>query len=111
MKCHICKLNLRLIDQLGAHKKYECPNAHAQVVFHFHNIEKYILYWDADEFAKERYRLEGSFGSTCLYLKKYNDRGYLKILEMDHILPLQIEEETIQLNDVVRRLQKLKAFA
>jgi hypothetical protein len=115
LKCHTCGKRLVLQDQFLQTRDYECPDSHAKISWHNNQIIGYTIFWDADSDANERYKLVAANGITTLFLSnnrqgKYWRVSYSPILDMDRMLTLEIKENTIVVNNLVRRLQKLKAF-
>lgn len=112
LKCHACNKRLTLIEQSANIKIYECPNAHSKVAWVGNQIHFYHLFWDANEDGSERYRLDAGNAQTKLYIKGKQSRynPFMEIISIDKVLPLEIKDNTIQLNNIVPRLKKLKAF-
>jgi len=117
IKCHFCKHELkdRSPDYIGPlDLAYECPNGHASVVLDGEEIAGYILYWDADPDANERYKLVGNKGGTHLYYSPYKvkySRKYDCIFETSAFIPIAIKENIIQMDNLIARLKKMGVFS
>jgi hypothetical protein len=121
IKCHFCKHELEVPYAYGGsgiypNSTYECPNGHAHVIMDSKDIEiiDYLLYWDADPDANDRYKLVGTQAGTFLHhssLKKRYVRNYQCIFETASFIPVPIKENTIQMDNLVARLKRMGVFS
>jgi len=130
MNCHNCKRELCIVKESSNYTKIECPEHHATVFYRDSKILEYNLLWDADMHAKERFWINAfddtNYDNYYQSVKRYGcnfligtvilkcayGRPYKidKIFELNDFIPLEIMDNTIQLNNLVPRLKKLKAF-
>lgn len=112
-----------------------CPNDHCSIIKSNHSISEYKMMWDADSKAKERYWIyswsadaqiikylryntgnallnNNSFtGSTIVTISEYGrPHNESMLLSLDYFMPLNIKNDIIQINSVVSKINKLKAF-
>lgn len=130
MQCHLCQRKLINISDDNHHLevKLQCPEDHCVITYIDNKIINYSLLWDADSEAKERYWIDSyndnfAFNkvarfephskneSTSIYKSTYGrPYRYSKILELEYFIPLEIKNDIIQLNNVIKRLNNMKAF-
>ena len=116
IKCHFCQhhLDIPANDDDYASWDLECPNGHADITLNEKGeIIQYKLYWDVDPDARERYKLIGrSTGTHLLYsIGKGSYRNYKVVFETGTLIPIQIKDNTIQMDNLISRLKKLGVFS
>jgi hypothetical protein len=117
MKCHTCQKSLEPIDRDTPNQiVLECPDIHLTVTLINNDIASYTMYWDADENATNRYKLISSSNQTTLkHAIGFDDprsrwRYYKTVMTLPQMLPLIIKDNIVQCDNLIPRLQKLKAF-
>lgn len=120
MKCHWCSKEIQRLqtepNYIGEAEWYECPDAHLSLKTRGEEVISYTMYWDADDQALERYKIETTFSGTRLYLSKVNKpsyrfRQYKEIFYSQKAIPLTIKDGQVQFNNLVQRLKKLNIFS
>jgi hypothetical protein len=118
IKCYFCKHELQYQMEYDGNipldDKLECPNGHADIYLNeAGEIRHYILYWDVDPDAKERYKLFGNDTGTFLYYssRKSHFRNYICVFSTTVFIPVAIRDNTIQMDNLVARIKKMGAFA
>jgi hypothetical protein len=118
MKCHACDQELVRDLEYNAQEIYwACPSLHILTVVldEAGNITQYRIYCDDIE-KDSRYRLKSNRYRTCLQhrsLKQKEIQGprWSTVMEFDGFMPLNIREDRIQIDNLVHRLLKLRAFS
>lgn len=123
MKCHICNRYLECKNSALAYVLLTCPEDHAQVILHNSNIVEYKVMWDDDPEAKTRYWIASWSCIPTLQFNKTKDKATIitscsygrpykqsKILEFDYFTKLEIKNDTIEINSIIKKLKNLKAF-
>ena len=113
LKCHTCKEVLKRHTE-GGETLYECSSAHASVKHVNDQFISYVIIWDAKPNGQERYRIISSAYNTILQLsttEKYWRPYYKTVLTIDSHLTLPVKDDTIVVDNLIPRLQKLKAFS
>ncbi len=130
MNCHNCKRELTIVKECSTYTQVECPENHATVFYKDNKILEYNLLWDADVHAKERFWINAFddtiYSNTYHCIKRYGCNSLIgtiilkctygrpyhldKIFELNDFIPLEIKDNIIQLNSLVPRLKRLKAF-
>jgi hypothetical protein len=123
MKCPYCKVEIFLSKFQPPNdniKEWTCPEGHITLKKNDQYICQYTLFWDADEQAIERYKLFWSSvaGKTVLSKKDsqagkyYRGFNYREVMTIDGYFPLLLnEDQVIQVDNLVPRLLRLKAFS
>lgn len=123
MKCPHCKTELELSKYRPPNdniKEWTCQEGHVTLLKNDQHIVQYTLFWDADPQALERYKLFYSSvsGKTILSKKDsqagkyYRGFNYREVMTIDGHFPLLLNEEgVIQVDNLVPRLLRLKAFS
>lgn len=120
LHCHVCQKRLILESNLMGVRYYECPETHTQVQWFGTDIIGYTIFWDADVAANERYKMLGINNNTILYKKSIinlqnkhwggKEVIWKPVLSMEHLFKLEIKNNMLVVNNLIARLQKLKAF-
>ena len=122
--CPTCKQRLHHKEDFFGIKSYECSDTHVSVQWFDEKIIGYTIFWDADTAGEERYKLIANNNQTRLFIKTKvrinahnkhwdapRDEVYWKaIMDMDHLLQLNIKDKVIIVNNIIPRLKLLKAF-
>ena len=118
IKCHFCKHELEIPEiDFDEEWSYMCPNGHASILVNDKDeIMRYVLYWDADPDANERYKLVATEGrGSYLYYsntkRNRSWRAYRVIFETASFIPVTIKENTIQMDNLVMRLKRMGVFS
>lgn len=124
MKCHICCKEIEEIDlytfnpdiMLSDDHIFTCPEGHVELRYYRKELVGYTMFWDADDRAFERYKIDADMRSTTLYVKQslryYGDRSWIKLMDIDQQFPLLIKNDVLFFNrEIIQRLQRLKLFA
>ena len=129
MKCHLCQRKLKLIDDKFFQVVLSCPEDHCEIIIKGDSVVEYKLLWDADNLAKDRYWIyswqkNNNFNNKISNINNINNnagtivkcstygRPYKEtvVLSLDSFLTLNIKDDVVQLDNIVPRLKKLKAF-
>jgi hypothetical protein len=97
-------------------KTYKCPNDHGSVCMKNNEIISYNFIWDADVRARDRYRLSYSGDNTTISKQDTNSRGYYvgiykTMISIPRKIELVTENDVVQIEKMIARLEQLKAFA
>jgi len=121
MKCHWCHQELQQSKVEFREGWWFCPDSHVQIKIYAGNIEAYTIYWDEDIHAENRYKLDGAGRKTVMWHKKplinalgvksYIMGDYVKVMDIDRLLPLIIKDDVILFDNLIERLKKLKVFS
>lgn len=104
MKCHACNQNLEKSNFLTF--ELECPDQHV-----FLNKIQYVLYVDLDPLAQKRLKILSNHKSTQFVLAGYPTFYEKVLLSIPRFIPLKIKNETIDIEDLISKFNKLKCFA
>lgn len=116
MKCHWCHKELQHLKEetnyIGDNQWYECSDMHVTLLINKDKVTQYTLFWEDQN--QNRYKMIGLSGVTylekCNSITEYYKASYTTILKLDYMLDLHIENDTIQFDNIIERLLKLKAF-
>lgn len=135
IKCHTCQKELVNAPDTPKAVKYpwlECPALHVLGVTlnAQQEITGYMIYWDDIE-RDARYKLESRHNHTTMahrpllqpenrpmenistsgFVSDIRPKRWSSVMEFPNFLPLTIKDDTIQIDNLIHRLLKLRAFS
>ena len=129
MKCHTCNQELIPNRDQSNIKRWECPNLHVMdiILDASNQISQYEIYWD-DIDKDARYKLISRQNHTAMHHRPFiqpeqiierDKAGYIytmyrrwsTVMEFPNFLPFTIKDDIIQIDNLIHRLLKLRAFS
>lgn len=132
MKCHTCQQELVPNRDIPNVKRWECSLLHVHDVYFDSDgqITQYEIFWD-DIDKDARYKLTSRQNKTIMYHRPFiqpenrpmehigakgfvgydTPRRWSTVMEFPNFLPLTIKDDIIQIDNLIHRLLKLRAFS